>query len=598
MDPINNVLQQNVPSFEAPGPADDVTEVAPGGFPLGLSRVKPGANAFTGYPAQYEGATPAMLIQSALNEPLSLFSTLEQSAKTGVLESLFLGSALRKATTDTGAPIAANRGESPESFFARRDAANPITEDQYKASASYRQGIPWDAGMTETRAAALADSYDAQKVREYFTQKRPITAFIGGLAGQALDPINYVPVVGESVKAAQIARYGYVGGRLLTSAADAALNTGIASLATSGDRAKFGDDVSWQATISQIATAALIGGAFGTIHGVIEGRTPRSIDPALRAETEDRLATLKTTQEARIALNEGIDAIVRGEDVSLSPNATEPLARVSQEVQRVEAIRRATVDATPIAKPATMEDVAASYRAVAAAHPEMDPTVSPSTFDSLMLSDLQAKGFDGIAGDENARPMPLSFDPAAIDVPTVPKKQPVIDPNLKVGSPEFAAAVAKESTKWSEYRAAKLTRQQQIGNRMHNRLVRWLDATTGIGLGFGRFENHDLLPELINYHQRELAASVSPNTARAAVEPLPEGRKEAETRISKPEDVAQQFHVDAKTGAFKEEADLTQLATEGRLSEEDIQHMAEAHVQFDQASAYGEALKSLATCLI
>jgi hypothetical protein len=43
---------------------------------------------------------------------------------------------------------------------------------------------------------------------------------------------------------------------------DAAANTAAFGIATSGERAKFGDDVSWLATDSQIAMAALIGSAF------------------------------------------------------------------------------------------------------------------------------------------------------------------------------------------------------------------------------------------------------------------------------------------------------------------------------------------------
>ncbi|RVD30529.1 hypothetical protein [Mesorhizobium sp. M4B.F.Ca.ET.017.02.2.1] len=599
------------PLFQ-PDPSN-VTSSGGIGPPLGLSRVKPGANAFTGFPAQYEGATSNEWMQDALDTPLSLFSTLVESARGEVLESYGLGTAIRDITIPQGneppsiaepaygmtlIPIPGAYSLAKTAVQSFMDQGKPLSEDQYKASASFREGIPWDQGMTDTRAAALADAYDAKQVRDYFTAKRPFAAFIGGLAGQALDPINYVPVFGESVKAAQVARFGYVGGRLLTNAAEAAINTGAASVLTAGERAKFGADVSWQSTVSQIAMAALIGGAFGAVHGAFEGRVPR-IDPTLRLEAEDRLSTLKNVQESRIALNEGIDAVVRGEDLNLSPNATEPLSKITQDVQRIEATARATADATPITNPATMEDVASSYRAVAAAHPEMDPTVSPSQFDSLMIADLQAKGFDAIAGAEKARPMPLSFNPATLDMPAVMKK-PIfgeIAPDASPGSPEFAAGVSRLAAKDAQAKVADLTRRYEVGNRMHNRLIRWLDPKTGIG--FGRFENHEMLPQLIAYHQRELAAASRPiDTQRPAPEALPAGHQEAQARVAKPEDLATQYHVDAKTGAFKEEADLRQLADEGRLSEEDLHTMEEAHTQFDQATAYGEALKSFATCLI
>jgi hypothetical protein len=47
--------------------------------------------------------------------------------------------------------------------------------------------------MTDDRAAALAEMDDTAKVREFYAQKRPVTAFIGNLAGSATDPINYFP---------------------------------------------------------------------------------------------------------------------------------------------------------------------------------------------------------------------------------------------------------------------------------------------------------------------------------------------------------------------------------------------------------------------
>ncbi|RUW53740.1 hypothetical protein [Mesorhizobium sp. M8A.F.Ca.ET.021.01.1.1] len=640
-DPIVNVLQQNgvqdwhTDDLENATAADYVNVKIgdewhqQGAMRLGGSIYGPNDRMNFGgqlTAAKYEPMTRRGLLESALNQPLSIFSTLEQSARQGVLDSYVLGTILRHSTLPEEAPVQesvgpdgkaivgtgdvyippdvgardafmGNWGDTPAQLEQRRNSLGAMTEDQYKASPWFRKDIPYDPGMTETRAAALAQMYDIKAVRDFYAQKRPFAAFIGGLAGQALDPINYIPVFGPEVKAAAIARFG-LAGRMATNAAEAAINTGVADVVTRNMRVQLGDDVSWENTVSSMAMAALIGGGFGLLHGAIEGRTPR-VDPQIRARTEENLSTLKNIQEARIALNEGIDAVVHGEDVNLSPNATEPLARITNDVQRMEATRLATVDAAPVTKPATMEDVAASYRVVADANPQLDPTVSPSQFDSLMIADLQSKGFDAIAGDEKARPMPLSFNPATIDVPVVTKSQSVIDPTLKPGSPEFVAAVAKQGAKQSEARIAQLTRQQEIGNRMHNRLVRWLDATTGIGVGFGRFDNHNMLPELIAYHQREIAAaSKAVDTQRPAPEALPDGIKEAQARVSRPEDLAAQYHVDPKTGAFKEEADLRQLADEGRLSEDDLRTMEEAHTQFDQATAYGEALKSLASCLI
>jgi len=278
----------------------------------------------------YTGLSKFDLLDSAMSQPLSLTSTLYEEGKGGALESFGLGTALRYGSLPEQAPVQqgvgpdgnaivapgqvyvppdvgmreavmGEWGDTPAQLEQRRQQAGALTEDQYKASPSYRKDIPYDPGMTEIRAAALASMDDAKKVREFYAQKRPLAAFLGSMAGQALDPINYVPVGGPLVKAAAIGRFGRIGGEALAASIDAAANTAVFGLGTANMRAQLGDDVSWQAMISQIATAGLIGAAFGSIHGAIGSR----VDARLMSEAERRLSTLQTTQEARVALNEG-----------------------------------------------------------------------------------------------------------------------------------------------------------------------------------------------------------------------------------------------------------------------------------------------------
>lgn len=60
--------------------------------------------------------------------------------------------------------------------------------------------------MTTDRAVALAQQDDYRKVREFYASKRPITSFFGSLGGQAIDPLNYIPVFGEAVTATNALR--------------------------------------------------------------------------------------------------------------------------------------------------------------------------------------------------------------------------------------------------------------------------------------------------------------------------------------------------------------------------------------------------------
>ncbi|RWH93740.1 MAG: hypothetical protein EOQ87_04320 [Mesorhizobium sp.] len=625
-DPIIQVLQQNVPQFDGPEPAESVTDSD--GINLGLSRVVPGATGFTRFPAQYEGATRAALLHSALKQPLSVFSTLMESAKKDVLQSYGLGTVLREAQLPEAAPteegvvvgpegsqttvpnsrtlqrritafgdLANVRPETAPELEQRRRDAGALNEDQYKASAFYRKDIPYDPGMTETRAAALAEMDDARKVREHYASKRPLAAFIGGMSGQALDPINYVPVAGPLVKAAAVAKAGKIGGGAIHAGLDAAANTAAFGIATSGQRAKFGDDVSWQSTVSQIATAALIGSAFGAIGGAVGKR----VDARRIAEAETRLGTLRTTQEARIALNEGIDALVRGEDIKLSPNSTGPISRVAGDVAKNSAFTPA-----PITKSATISDVAESIRVVKEQHPELDPVTSPSKFDALLIADLQAKGFDGVDSQAPAGPVPLNFDPATVDVPAMvkgPNGRP-IEAALNPTSPAYGRMLIAEA----EARLPELQQRLAKLNRPHNRLRAKLEQNSflsGIADPLGTIERSRNLPELVSYYEGQKARGEAivagkVDTTQATPEPSPDGLDSAGKRVGKPDapkDLAEQYGVDLATGDFAEMADIERLRSMGRLTAEDEAALADAAEVLDTAEAYGNALKAALFCV-
>lgn len=617
-----------------------------------------GVYSMTGGPT-YTGASGGEWMQDALDTPLSLFSTLGQSAKTGVLDSFGLGTFIKdkmlpeEAPTEAGTPRIVPDGEggftykreTPDEMAQRRADMGAMSEDQYKASAFYRQDIPWDAGMTEARAAALAQFDDARKARDYFAQKRPFAAFIGGLGGQAIDPINYIPVFGEAVQGAQVARFGYVGGRLLMGAADAAINTGVASVATAGDRAKFGDDVSWQATISQMATAALLGGAFGALHGAFEGRGAR-VGATARADAESRLSDLKTTQEARIALNEGIDAIVRGEDVNLSPNATEPLQRITDEIT---AFHGSPHDFSAFATEhigsgegaqaygrglyfAENADIAKGYQrklgvdAALADNPQAGSIVrdlldaNGGDF-AKALKQLDREFESDIPGTDNMRNpvyaaahkflsqrQPGNLYEVRIaaskdhlldwDKP-LSEQSPYVQEALRkqMGDANFEQFASKTGGEYVEYGLGNTHASDLMNAGIPG--IKYLDASSR-SAGDG---SHNIV--VFDQNRVRIARKndqpLAVDTAKAVPELPPQGVKQAEASIAKPEDaraLAAQYGVDANTGAFKEEADITQLADEGRLTEQDVATMAQAHMDYEVADAYAEAIKSVAGCLI
>lgn len=215
--------------------------------------------------------TPELFDATATATPLSFWGTYGGAAAQAFNETS-IGTLGREAATPDLAktPVAGGRGgvmwrdETPQEVQARGDTLYQ-TEDDYKKSDNYRPDVPFEKGMTANRAKALADQYDRAQMRAYFGSKRPVANFLGGLTGAALDPVNYIPIAGEASAAWATARFGKFAGRVLTGAADAGLNTLGSQIATAPIRQQFGDDVSWNAILTNAAFAAMAGAA---IHGI------------------------------------------------------------------------------------------------------------------------------------------------------------------------------------------------------------------------------------------------------------------------------------------------------------------------------------------
>ncbi len=579
----------------------------------------------------YRGATQQETLTAALEMPMSRTSTFFDQAKGGILESFGLGTAIRDISIPEG------KQEEDDGEFGVRDAMEmlsphplirtyelakrgvqslindegspALSEDAYKSSAWYREGVPWDQAMTEQRAAALAESFDAKKVREFYAEKRPITAFIGNLAGQAADPINYIPVAGPAVKAAAVARLGKVAGASVAASLDAAANTAIFGIGTAQMRQRFGDDVSWQTTVSQIATAALIGAGFGSIAGAIEGRGAK----VSRSAIEERLATLKTTQEARIALNEGIDALARGEDVRLSPNVTGPIARIAAEV---EGISRAYDEVRetpngPVRDPLvriTPEDIEGTI-------------LARGSFKDINEVEISRRGWGLVKilwrhGEESQRPEELrinkddvtalpevirSYEPSSVSNDGTQREwrvdrdgRTVVYADSIIGGERHVVTAYVEAPKHpNATKPLSVKRKPAAAGSSSDALNAVGDTNQGLSL---RSPDGRPLPAKTN-----IARNVAVDNTAARVDPGPIGLKDAEKAVAKPDDykaLSSQYRVDPDTGAFAEEADIAQIGTEGRLTDDDVATLAAAQETYDNGAAYGEALKSLAGCLI
>lgn len=311
----------------------------------------------------YRTAQPYENARIALDTPLSPLANFGAQFQQGALDSFGLGTVIKDFSTPRGAvqgpgPLDALRGvplvgelvegyEGLRSLLGTPTTGKALPLEEWKASEFYRDGVTWDAGMTSDRAAAIATQFDIRQARQFFGQKDMLTTLAGGFAGGAMDPINYVPVFGQAARAAAVTRFGAIAGHGLLGASEAAINTAAFGLMTAPFRGRLGEDVSWEASINNIAFSAIAGAVFGGIGGVIAKATTMRKALAER-NVRGQIETIKNLQDSRDMLNDAIGSLVAEGDVKLSPKYQSVLERIAADAtdRRVAAgaLERETAD--------------------------------------------------------------------------------------------------------------------------------------------------------------------------------------------------------------------------------------------------------------
>ena len=213
-----------------------------------------------------------------------------------------------------------------------------MSEDEWRASSFYRKAIPYDPGMTAERAAALAWQHDLATARAQMADRRSwtgpfgwrlpdVSTLAGQFAGGIVEPTNFIPIFGEAAQAAAIARFGAkgllrFGAGLTIEAAENAANMAVFSAMTADQRAKYGDDVSWQAQINNVAMAAVIGAAFyGAGTGIAKALGLSRAGGAMAIERlKARAMTADNAKPARTVLDGVVGNVV--ERGKLAPDET------------------------------------------------------------------------------------------------------------------------------------------------------------------------------------------------------------------------------------------------------------------------------------
>jgi hypothetical protein len=279
--------------------------------------------------------SPAERLRRSYSRGIPFEQAFEANLRAGFMSSFGLGTAVRELTAPPLLTDSPQRGDTPENYARRiqtfREKA--LDEEAYKASPYYRSAIKWQRGMTEDRAATLARWYDEQQVAADQASRNPVAGFAGQFAGQMFDPVNYIPVFGPSAHAAAIAKAGSIFGRAGIAASEAAINTAAFGVVTSGIRSNYGDTVSFEAILNEIAMSALIGGAFGAGVGVLaragDNRVKDAVSSA-RAGMDDLRAKVKARDLAAKAAKDLAD---KGY-VDMSREHMRPIEDTARELDR------------------------------------------------------------------------------------------------------------------------------------------------------------------------------------------------------------------------------------------------------------------------
>lgn len=409
----------------------------------------------------YDSASPDALMGAAASVPYRgapelggalIPDTASEGVEQGLQQSFGAGTVMRDFMTPAGLtqpdPMISSFPVIGPIYQAERAAVNAfrpqqpaMSQQDYKDSPYFRDNVPYDPGMTEDRAASLAQQSDTTKVRDYFSQIRPVDSFVGNFLGQAVDPINYVPGFGEESAAALAARFGdgflaRTGASGLVGASNAAINTAAFGALSSGLRTKFGDDTSWQAYANEVGMAGMIGGAFGGVSGLIgglrsgdRGTAPQTIQEQMMA---DEASTARNAQAARVPLNEAVGSLATEGDVSLSPNGIAPIQNLADEMVAKTQGARVLANETAGVEGSQPGQVAITPMGTRV-------NVSPEIVDASTLSPatgaLQVRNRGSQASDAQIEQMASQLDPARL-MPNVSADQgaPIVGPDNVVDS--------------------------------------------------------------------------------------------------------------------------------------------------------------------
>lgn len=160
----------------------------------------------------------------------------------------------------------------------------PLDEDQFKASPDWREGIPWQSGMSAERLKVLARQHDEEAWRRQLQARYQggfggrTLGFLTALGVSAADPLNFIPFIGEGAKAAALARFGGIGGRALVYGAEATAGAALLEPVLWRHYNERGFEYGIGDVAMDLGLSALAGAGIGSLAGAFAARRLRRED--------------------------------------------------------------------------------------------------------------------------------------------------------------------------------------------------------------------------------------------------------------------------------------------------------------------------------
>lgn len=544
------------------------------------------------YAGLLDATTLAQMPESAFRY-LTWGETVGPSFKEGALDSFGLGTAIRFAGTRI-----------PEFF----QDSKPLTEDEYRRSPYFRETIPWDDGMTDTRAAALAEWSDASAVRKRRLDNTNTIGIqtVAGILGQATDPVNYIPVLGPAAKAAAVAKMGVVAGRAALASADAALNTAIAGAVSAPVRSGLGDDMSFERFALEVGSAALIGAVFGGVGGALERR---SLNSQMRLRQD--AAALRNVQTTERVLNEGAVSLAETGEVRLSPEIGRQLERIARKenpasgdllfapIDRGDLFRTTKLGRVEDTRPAALGEFETFLREQVL---KADPALA------ARFADAEAKFLaaqDAVEAIEAPLAARTDADTIAmLDEPTAERLREV-DAELS-GTPPAARRQQLEIERQAlveSFEPGVLTKAEndfRIGPGKRAKQARKALAKVQREFATVRREVDAVAQRDMGVRQQMFRAKTDVTPAPRAE--VPQAAIDAKARIARPvadaKELGDEFGVNAETGDFFEVEMYRQVADQGRVTATEKADFDRADEIFRRTEGYNAALRAAAICEI